>query len=463
MKTFVAMPERYRRALLVASLLCAVLPALTLGQNPAPPKKLPAGPPVPQSTHYPIFILAFGNDPNWSLRIGLKGPERMDRPGYPPIALEPVEVTHEAAADSWTYHAKDSATGAAVAVHLTRESCTDAANDTLTPAPPPSGKYSFRASLDHAQIGSLKGCARIAAELFPKINNQPDQEEEDDAKKKPPAPTITNFKAPVAVAYMNSAGSVVLTRGVAKKIVAPSGTELALSHNGKKLLYTRSDSNTGSDRTIVLYDFDSGKSLDLLHGQVRQAFWSSDDSRIAFLKAQDRSWQVWVFPAANPESSVSFSPQPVNALHGWIDNHTLLATDTLNAYWLSEETLPQAVALKDIYGPSFQIMESDTIRVHPVNSDLLLVSASFATQLPGHDKDVGVLISSLFLYEVRSKRRVVLAPPDQWAQHGEWSRDGLQVFFSGTDTLHRSVVYRIFWDGTSVQRALLGSNYVVGQ
>src|SRR6267378_6934818 len=177
------MLERYRRALLVASLLCAVLPALSFGQNPPPAKKLPAGPSAPQSTHYPILILAFGNDPNWSLRIGLKGPERMDRPGYPPIALEPVEVTHEAAADSWTYHAKDSATGAAVAVHLTRESCTDAANDTLTPAPPPSGKYFFRASVAHAQIGSLKGCARIAAELFPKINNQPDQEEEDDAKK----------------------------------------------------------------------------------------------------------------------------------------------------------------------------------------------------------------------------------------------------------------------------------------
>src|SRR6266852_5504460 len=115
--------------------------------------------------------LSFGHDPNWSLRIGQKGPERLDRPGYPPVPLEPSDVTHEAGADSWTYHAKDSATGAIVVVHLTREACTDASNDTLTPAPPPSGKYSFRASVDHTQIGSLKGCARIAAELFPKINN----------------------------------------------------------------------------------------------------------------------------------------------------------------------------------------------------------------------------------------------------------------------------------------------------
>src|SRR5690349_16459818 len=127
---------RPRNVLLAISLLFAGLPAVTMGQNPAPPKKLPAGPAAPQSTHYPIFILAFGNDPNWSLRIGLKGPERMDRPGYPPIPLEAADVTHEAAAESWTYHAKDSATGAAVAIHLTREACTDAKNDTLTPTPP---------------------------------------------------------------------------------------------------------------------------------------------------------------------------------------------------------------------------------------------------------------------------------------------------------------------------------------
>jgi len=85
----------------------------------------------------------------------------------------------------------------------------------LTTTPPLGGKYSFPSSVDHAQIGSVTGCARIAAELFPKINNQPDQEEEKDAKKKPPAPTITNFKAPFAVAYQNAAGSV-RSRSVAR-------------------------------------------------------------------------------------------------------------------------------------------------------------------------------------------------------------------------------------------------------
>src|SRR6267154_4549341 len=60
--------------LLTASLLLAGLPALSFGQTPPPPKKLPAGPPAPQSTHYPIFILAFGNNPNWSVESARKAP-----------------------------------------------------------------------------------------------------------------------------------------------------------------------------------------------------------------------------------------------------------------------------------------------------------------------------------------------------------------------------------------------------
>jgi hypothetical protein len=238
---------------------------------------------------------------------------------------------------------------------------------------------------------------------------------------------------------------------------------LALSHDGKKLLFTRSDSRTGPDRTVVLYDFDSGKSQDLVHGSVRQALWSPDDSRIALLKAVDQSWQVWTFSASMPEAAAPFSSQPVNALHGWIDNHTILATDMLNAYWLSEEVLPQAVALKDIYGSAFQIMSSDTIRVHPLNSDLLLISANYLAAPAGAPADSSGLAASFFLYELRSKRRVILCPADQSGRAAEWSRDGLQVFFSGSDSAHRQGIYRIFWDAAGLQRFLTGSNYAIGQ
>ncbi len=140
-----------------------------------------------------------------------------------------------------------------------------------------------------------------------------------------------------------------------------------------------------------------------------------------------------------------------------------MATDSLNAYWLSEETLPQAVALKEIYGAAFQIMSSDTIRLNPANSDLLLISADYLSAPAGAPVDSMGLAAGFFLYEPRSKRRSILCPPDQAGRSAEWSRDGLQVFFTGYDSSHRSVVYRIFWDGTGLQRTLTGSEYVVGQ
>jgi uncharacterized membrane protein len=449
--------QNTKSLLLASSALLAA--SSSFAQAPAPPKKPAAGPPAPQSKHYPILLLALGNDPSWSLRIGQKGPERLDRPAYPPITLEPAEVTREGTADSWTYHAKDTGTGVPLSVHLTREPCTDSTSGT---------KYNFRAVVDHTQLGTLNGCARIAAELFPKIVN-PANQSDDDAdsdKKKPPVETITNFKPPVAVAFINPAGKIVLSYGAIKKIGAPEGSELALSHDGKKLLYTRPDPKTSPDHTIVLYDFDTGRSQDLIHGPVRQAFWSPDESRIAFLKFQDQKWQIWTFPTATPESAAPFYINNVTASHGWVDAHTVLASDPENLYWIGDGSQPiQTLALKDLYGPSFQVMSSATIRVNPANPDLLLVSADYQTPPVGAPKDSMNLAAGFFLYEVRTKRRVVLSPPDQWARAAEWSRDGVQIFYTRRLGANSASTFRIFWDGSGVgpRRYLDGTDLVVGQ
>jgi len=117
----------------------------------------------------------------------------------------------------------------------------------------------------------------------------------------------------------------------------------------------------------------------LVHGSVRQPFWSLDDARIAYLNNQDQKWQLWTFPAAAPETPASLYTGSINALHGWVDTHLLLATDLQNAYWIADDgKVTQTVALRDIYGPTFEVRESDTIRVNPGNPDLLLVSANYA-------------------------------------------------------------------------------------
>ena len=420
------------------------------------PPAVPAAPAAPQSKHFPILLLASGNNPAWSVRVGQKGPERLDRPGYPPIALEPAEIIHEPSGDAWTYHAKDTGTSAALALHLSREACSDAMSAT---------KYTFRVIVEHAQLGTLNGCARIAAELFPRITNQDDQDPDEAAKKKPALETtITGFKAPTAVAYINAAEKIVVSRGALKKIAAPAGTDLALSHDGKKLLYTRADSKSPSERAIVFYDFDTGHSKDLVHGAVKQPFWSVDDTRIAYLNNQDQKWQVWTFSAATPETPAPLYVNNSTMLQGWVDAHTLLASDLQNAYWIADDGRPlQTVALKDLYTAMFQIGDSDSIRVNPGNPDLLLVSASYTTAPKGAPADSNHLTGGLFLYELHSKRRVVLSPPEQSARNGEWSRDGVQVFYTARLASGAPSTYRIFWDGSAPKRFIAASNFVIGQ
>jgi len=432
------------------------------GQAPAQTKKpattpaVATAPSAPQSKHFPILLLATGNNPAWSVRIGQKGPERLDRPGYPPIPLEPGEITREANGDTWTYTAKDTATGATVTAHLTREACSDAMSAT---------KYTFRAVVEDAQLGTLNGCARIAAELFPRITNQSEDDPDADAKKKPaPETTVTGFKVPTAVAYINTARKIVVSRGTLKKIVGPAGTDLALSNDGKKLLYIRTDATSPSESVIVLYDFDTGRSKDLVHGAVKQPFWSPDDTRVAYLNNQDQKWQIWSFPVATPETPAALYASNVTNLHGWTDAHTLLASDLQNAYWIAEDGKPtQTVALKDLYTELFQIGDSDTIRVNPGNPDLLLVSANYITAPKGAPANSNHLSGGLFLYEVRTKRRVVLSPPEQSASNGEWSRDGVQVFYTARLASGGPSTYRIFWDGSASKRYAAVTNFVIGQ
>lgn len=394
----------------------------------------------------------------------MKGPERLDRLNYPPIVLDPAEITPDDSGHSWLYNAKDDATGATVAVKLTREGCSDGMSDT---------KYTFTVEVDHAQIGPLKGCGQSEPDKFPEFRkkNQLDMPDDEDAKdkdkdkdKKTVLDPITNFHPPVAMAYLDLAGRVVVSHGAARRTAAFAGSELALSHDGKKLLYTRSDSKTGPERSILLYEFDTGRSRDIAGPNARQAFWSPDDSRIAYLKSDGQHWQIWTAPANAPEQAVALATQNVDALHGWVNASTLLASDLQNAYWLSEYKPAQAVPLKGIYGEAFQIMSSDTIRVCPVNPDLLLVSAYYLHAPAGAPIDSMGLNESFFLYEVKSKRRTLLGPPDAFARNAEWSRDALQIFFTkGVPGKGPVVTDRLFWDGTGDKRYSPGNSLVVGR
>jgi uncharacterized membrane protein len=469
-------------------LLCTLIPPGTLAQTQSPAqqqqKPNPNRPPSqgapqqpaateaiasPVSRHYPILVMAHGNEPFWSLRLGMKGPERLDRPSYPPIVLDPGDVTNDQPTGSWTYNAKDEATSAAVAVKLTRDSCSDNMSDT---------KYTFRVEVQHAQLGTLSGCGQSTPEKFPEFRkknqidmpddidpNAKDAKDKDkDKEKKTALDAITKYQSPIDVAYVDAAGHVIVVRGTLHRTASASGSELSLSHDGKKLLFTYSTSTTGPDRVIMLYDVDTGRSRQIAGNNVRQAFWSPDDSRIAFLKYNGQAWQIWTAPASTPENATLLSSMSIDALQGWANSNTVLASDMQNLYWISEDKPAQAVPLKDIYGPAFQTMSSDTIRVCPINPDLLLVSAYYLNSPAGAPADQMGLNQTFFLYEVRSKRRTILGPADSFARNAEWSGDALQIFFTkGVPGKGPLATDRIFWDGTSQRRYSAGSYLVVGK
>jgi hypothetical protein len=257
---------------------------------------------------------------------------------------------------------------------------------------------------------------------------------------------------------------VIFSRGGVRRTVAPEGSELAVSHDGKKLLFTRSDSKPGPERTIVLYDWESGHLRDLAATSARSAFWAPDDSHVAFLKYDGKIWQVWMLPVSVPETAAQFSPQPVDALHGWVTATTILASDLQNAYWLSDDKPPEIVALKEIYGDAFQVMSSDTLRPNPINADLLLVSAFYLKTPSGAPADSMGLNSTFFLYEVLSKRRTILGPPDSYQRAAEWSRDGLQIFYSkGVPGKVSLSTWSIFWDASNPHRFNSGASFAIGK
>ena len=423
------------------ALTLAFLAASATGQTsvksaaPASPQKPAAGPPAPQSKHYPILLIGSGAEPFWSLRIGMKGPETLDRAGYPPILLEPGDTDQDPSGEAWLYHAKDTATGAELTARVSREPCSDNMSDI---------KYPFRVVVTHAQIGEFHGCARIAPDQFPEFK-QKNLDDVDPEKKKITTPPITNFKPPVAFAYLDAAGKVVLLRGGIAKIVAAKGSQLCLSHDGKRLLFTREDSAT--DHAIVLYDAANARATDLLRGQVQSAYWSPDDSRIAFAKSTDNAWHAWTMPSNSPDQAAQLASTPIQTLQGWQDAHTVLATDAAHLYFLKTDSPPSSLDLHDVYGGIYQIAASDHIRANPANPDLLVIAPSSGSGGPA------------FLFEVKSRRRVPLTPAGVEAASAEWSLDGIQVFF----TVRGSYTDRIFWDGSGLRRFRTGSALVVGQ
>jgi len=68
--------------------------------------------------------------------------------------------------------------------------------------------------VEHPQLGTLKRLRAYCRGAISPHHNQERRDPDDAAKKKPtPETTITGFKVPTAVAYINAAGKIVRKRG----------------------------------------------------------------------------------------------------------------------------------------------------------------------------------------------------------------------------------------------------------
>jgi len=111
-----------------------------------------------------------------------------------------------------------------------------------------------------------------------------------------------------------------------------------------------------------------------------------------------------VCPCGFPESAAPIFPGDIVSIHGWADAHTVLVDGLQQLSWVTDTgTIQQEIPDKDILGDAFGPSSADTFRVHPLNPDLLLVSAEWLKPPQVFQPIHTWGCFGFFLYEIRSK------------------------------------------------------------
>jgi len=167
-------------------------------------------------------------------------------------------------------------------------------------------------------------------------------------------------------------------KGEKPVVVARNGYDPSLRRDGKQLLYTRQEGATSPKRTLVLYDAASGRSRDLISGFVFGPLWSLDGRRMAFMRMETTTWQVWTMDLDEPAKASRVSEQKMDNIAGWsAESDAIVCYDDANLYWIGMDgKVLRKLASSAIYGQDLEWMSSNKIRIHPKNPNLLAVSAS---------------------------------------------------------------------------------------
>lgn len=138
--------------------------------------------------------------------------------------------------------------------------------------------------------------------------------------------------------------------GPEKLIVKGEAYEFAPRPDGRQVIDTLS--GEGPNRTLVLWDAGTSKSLNLATGLVRDARWSTDGRQIAFLK-HTGEWRAWLMAPGEPGKARELSARPVHAMVGW-SGDVLVVSDSEALHWLAPDgSTRQSMPLATIYGKQF--------------------------------------------------------------------------------------------------------------
>jgi Tol biopolymer transport system component len=222
------------------------------------------------------------------------------------------------------------------------------------------------------------------------------------------------------------------------------GREPALTPDGKRVYYWTNDG-------IVWADVDGGAHGVWRAGNLRSPRVSPDGTQMIWGEMVGANWAVMRSPIGKAEPKEVFHGKDGVYQPAWLpDGRGLITHDLDNVYWVAlDGKVTRTMSVHEL-APEAGGSSADRYVVSPTDANRLVYSVE-----EGEDA------SSLWLYDLATKKRTRLTPAGVFAMDPNWSRDGRFVYFrgfrkSGKSPL-RDGILRIATDGTGLARILPGS------
>jgi C-terminal processing protease CtpA/Prc/dipeptidyl aminopeptidase/acylaminoacyl peptidase len=168
---------------------------------------------------------------------------------------------------------------------------------------------------------------------------------------------VRNSQFPVGV--LPELYSVSIEGGMPKQILTTPAQDAQMDKSGTRILYHdrkgyenewRKHHKSSIARDVWIYDMKSKKhtKLTTFEGEDRNPVWSPDEQEVYYLSEKSGSFNVWMFPLANPEKTVqitAFDKHPIRFLSAAQTGALAFGYDGEIYVWPAGAKAPQKVAI----------------------------------------------------------------------------------------------------------------------